>query len=276
MDAKALEKIIALTSATTIHASDEAIPAVAVPEGMKLVPIERFKDRPARMRAVYETQDLADFCRYVAEHSDASTSVFLDIRGRSRAVAILDAGTRENPGWGEHRAVLEFTKTAAWQALMKACDKKHNQRSLIDYLEDWAAIIQPVHDGEVTDIPSAITAIRRVDIKRAREISSTQGDFSVSASAMESIEARSGKGLILPEQFDLTLSVYNYTRPVKCTVRMTLSASDDAPAFRLRVIGMESLVQQVEDDLEQEILDKLGRDVRVFNGHCKFQEVCHG
>lgn len=254
MDRSALEFIAEASASGVVNEADH--PVVALPAGSQLHDLERFMTAPYRQRHTFGTERIADFCAYVSDEIGLTRSaVFVSPDGQG-AEAVIDYGSSERPDWGTHRARLEMKPTPAWAAIQSITARGLTQRDLTDWIEDWSSIIEPQHDGAALDIPKAIAAIRRVEIKATAAHDHEEADFRAKSSRMAEIEAKSKAGN-LPESFLVTTQVYPCTKARSITLRLQMLTSSEKPAFKLRVMGLEALLKDIAEEVELEIVTRL-------------------
>lgn len=274
MDKTAIQRIEELAaSATARDLTQEHVPALVVPSGCDIKSIEHLMERPAHQRLRYDTERLEDFCAYVKEEalSEGNTVVFVAPDG-SGAEGIIDCGMHDTPLWGYHRAQLAMKRSPEYDGLLNACARDLDQRSLVDWLEDWSPIIQPMMDDETgLTVAQAIQKIRKVDINAQAKKSSEVGNFSEGRSTFEQIEAKCGEGTP-PALFGITCQPYPHTRMRNIRARLSLKTGAGAPMFRLRIIAEEALKKEIAEEIELVIKTRLSSsDVRLFVGGVKKQ-----
>lgn len=266
--AEAIQRIEQLSQAA--HAMPATkIPAVLAPDGAQVIDLEKYQEHPARLRQVFKTERIDDFVKYVVNHAgDEYPTVYVAPTGDS-AEAILDHGSSVAPEWGQHRAKLALVKTREYQALEGLCAQPRSQQDLIDYLEDWAldGLVECLVNGEPVGASAAIAAVRRVDLKATEQATHVQDNFSASRTAIEQIEARGAAGS-LPGHIKLMAPMYVGTGQRDIYARIGVRAGKDGqPAFGIRVMQLDKLVEEVAREVEQTLIDKLRDECEVFVGH---------
>lgn len=263
IESNAIERIEQLVTAAGKPETD--IPAAFVPSGTEVKSLESLQDAPARMRQRYRTERIPDFVTYVSQHAsegDAST-VYVKPDG-SKASGIIDHGDTDKPRWGDHRATLELRETAAFSALDTLARSRVDQQAFIDYLEDWSGEVDAVRGDEVLPKGRAIAAVRRCEIKSSSSSTHEVGDFVASKSAFADIEAK-GAAESMPTHLVLREPVYVGTEPREIVAKIGIVPHDDAPAFRLRILGMERIREEIAAEVEERLRKEL-KGVDVFVG----------
>lgn len=268
LTAEAIQRIEQLSQAA--HAMPAThVPAVLAPGGAQVIDLEEFQERPARLRQTFRTERINDFVTYIlAADGDRHPTVYVSPSG-DKATAIIDHGTDEAPEWGHHRAELALVKTREYQALESLCAHPRSQQDLIDYLEDWArdGLVECLVDGEPVGASAAIAAVRRVDLKATEQATHVQDNFSASRTAIEQIEARGATGS-LPGHIKLMAPMYVGTGQRDIYARIGVRAGKDGqPAFGIRIMQLDTLVEAVAREVEQTLIEHLRGECDVFVGH---------
>ncbi|MBE0454866.1 MAG: DUF2303 family protein [Roseovarius sp.] len=255
LDASAITKIEELCNSGSL---ETPIPSMIIPSGNKLQNLESLMHNPCRMRQRYTTERIPDFVRYVNENvCEGSTVTYVSPDGAS-AHAIIDHGTHQDPEWGDHTADLALVKTTAYQALEKLCAQPRKQQDLIDYLEDWGkpGFVECLVNGQPVAASVAIAAIRRVEINAKASTTHEQNDFRASRTAMEEIEAKAAEGS-MPGHIRLYSPVYVGTEERVIYIRIGITPIDDKPAFRLRIMQVETMQEAIAREVEERLQAEL-------------------
>lgn len=262
---RAIEQLVVASRSEEMSSLTE-VPCLVLPEGNQIASLEKFLDQPVRMRRKYRTERIEDFAKYVNNAGAIIDRAAIFVTPKNGgAVAILDYGDHITPLWGDHRAILAMRKMPEICALEEACSQPITQRKLIDFLEDWldhARQFSSMEGDEENDyevmftdmsIPRAVAAIRRVDIKKAREQSHEHGDMRNQMSAMESVEASTSIGK-LPAGFRFRCAPYENLIEREYTVRLALRTEDTStPKFTLRIMAAEQTEVLVAQEIEERI-----------------------
>ncbi|MCV5132407.1 DUF2303 family protein, partial [Escherichia coli] len=83
------------------------------------------------------TASIDDFTRYSKDLADEGTRCFIDA-DNMRAVSVLNLGTIDEPGHADNTATLKLKKTAPFSALLSVNGERNSQKSLAEWIEDWA------------------------------------------------------------------------------------------------------------------------------------------
>lgn len=254
-DESAITKIEELAKSGPL---DTFIPSAIIPSGNKLQSLESLQGNPYRMRQRYTTERIPDFVRYVNENALVDSTVTYVSPDGASAHAIIDHGTHDEPEWGDHTADLALVKTTAYQALETLCAYPRKQQDLIDYLEDWGkpGYVECLVNGDPIATSTAIAAIRRVEIGAKATSTHEQGDFRASRTAMEEIEAKAAEGS-MPGHIRLFSPVYVGTEEREIYIRIGITPIDDKPAFRLRIMQVETMQEAIAKEVEDRLRTEL-------------------
>lgn len=273
-------KALELIQETAVEAAgvkpvDTACPTVSIPAGIMLKSVEDLDSGRFRFRGKFSTEKLAEFVSYVGnrahralidvsgEQGRGQPQVFVNADAGS-AAAFFNLGAPGNAGHGDDKAVLGLEKTAAYSALLSATGTKLTQKSLAEWLEDWAPNIEAVYkSGESGNLAHAIAAVRDLSIKARGESNHQVSDFGASKTAAEEIEA-SSKGT-LPQGFRFVCEPYAGFERRIYDLRLGVITDPEAPRLVLRIVGKEKVDEAIAEEFETRVRDGLtGCD--VFRG----------
>lgn len=251
-----------------VHASADVqgtkFPTRVIPREMRLADLEPFQGMRYRYRGTMNTASISGFAKYVTDRCGDTTSCFVDAK-RMSANAVFNLGTTELPGHADDTAVLTLDKTAPFVELLAVDGKKMPQKSVAEWLEDWRDNLEAIaQDGSDMDMKKAIATIRRVTISASRTQDHADSDFGASRSAMEEIEAK-GKDGDLPRSFVFTCTPYEGLGNKAFYLRLSLITGDN-PMFVLRIIKLESSVEEMAQEFRTLIESEIGSDVKMYVG----------
>ncbi len=234
-------------------------PAVAVPNGLEIVNLERYQNGRYRFRGSLKTTSINDFVKYSVGYSDApGVRCFIDAEDMT-ARTIFNLGTIEYPGHADNSALIVLKKTSPFSAVLSVNGRKQGQKELAEWLEDWRDHLLAFDaDGNVLDIKQAIGAVRRITIESSRSSDHEDSDFSARRSVMENVEAKSKD--IMPAAFDFKCTPYDELQERAIKLRYSILTSQDTPTLVLRIVQLENL---------QELMAQEFRDILS----AKFEET---
>ena len=247
MEAATIDKIAALAvnADKAVQLSSTTIPTLI--KGEKLISIEHLMSGRARFRGRFETSVLSEFAGYLKANQGGVGYIGAD---SCTAKVYLNLGTQEKPGHGDWTASLKLEPTAAYAALRRADGVRFEQKQLVEWIEDWAALL----DAE-QGMPYAIASIRNLTISTSKDVTHTDKDFGASRSSLESIEAKSGAGIPSHLQFTCT----PYLGFMQRTFKLRLSViTGDKPGLTLRIVGREQLDEDIAKEFKASLIENVG------------------
>lgn len=206
LDATAINQIHALISAQGVNEiiSKIGADAVALPENFRIHDLEKFNLNRFRFRGALSTASIDDFTRYSKDLADEGTRCFIDA-DNMRAVSVLNLGTIDEPGHADNTSTLKLKKTAPFSALLSVNGERHSQKSLAEWIEDWADYLVGFDaNGDAIQATKAAAAVRKITIEANQTADFEDNDFSGKRSLMESVEAKT-KDIMPTERRDLGL-----------------------------------------------------------------------
>lgn len=238
-----------------------------VPDGFKLVDMEKYSGARNRPRGAFTTTNPVAFCNYVNSRVTPSDMPACFVSGKDmKATAFLnyryEGGVQ---GHCDDVAVVTAARTAAMKALCNITDGACDQKGLIEWIEDWSGqvVIYDQH-GEQIPIGATIAAIRRMTIESSRSVTNTVGDFSASRSAMDDIEAKSAG--TMPAHLYFTDILHEGLPVVSVQLKISVLTGGSVPAFSLRWVGAEVQREAIVQDFIDVLSGGLGERVEVFSG----------
>lgn len=226
LDSNAIKEIVKLT--TTAFSGENLplteCPVALLPDNVNIESLERFMTERFRFRGVMTTTSIDDFVEYSKGYADECSRCFINAE-TMKAVTVFNIGTLEQPGHADNKALLELKATSPYRALRDVDGKRQLQKSLAEWLEDWADFLTAYDsDGNVLDIKQAISAIRRLTIDAKRSAEYEEQNFSGSRSVMESVEAKSKE--IMPATFRFECIPYEGLGNREFTLRLSILTSE--------------------------------------------------
>ena len=267
---KELSKAQAIEAATTSlekgfedkYSSEVHTGLVALPADFKLHDLESFLPYRRHARGEMTSAYVEDFADYVAVHADAGAMVF--VSDEINATAVLNLGDSTDPGHADNVAVLQPQQTAAWKALRKMFDTKHDQRLVAEFLEDWADCISATAEGSgQISASKAAAAIRKLTIESARKVTAEVKAHSESMSAFEQIQATSEEAI--PEYLFFTTKPYADLDTRCVTLRLGVLTGEKL-AITLRPMRWEEHVELMARELATKVTTAIGDSARVVLG----------
>ncbi|QXB92558.1 MULTISPECIES: YfdQ family protein [Providencia] len=242
-------------------------PAVAKPEGLEIVNLEKYQNNRYRFRGSLKTTSISDFVKYCIGYSDADgVRCFINAEDMS-AKTIFNLGTIAAPGHADNSAVIGLKKTSPFSAILSVNGRRQGQKELAEWLEDWRDFLLAFDaEGNSLDIKQAIGAVRRITIESSRSSDHEDSDFSAKKSIMENVEAKSKD--IMPAAFEFKCTPYEELQERAIKLRYSILTSHDTPALVLRIVQLENLEEQMAQEFRDLLASKFeGSQIETFIGN---------
>jgi uncharacterized protein YfdQ (DUF2303 family) len=104
------------------------------------IDLECFQATPRRKRERVELHEAGSFADYVVRHTGSQNgpgtpyALYADL-DHAAIVAVLDDSSRDQPGWGEHRASLKLRTTKSWDHWKSLDGKPLTQEQFAEHIE---------------------------------------------------------------------------------------------------------------------------------------------
>lgn len=260
-----------IQAASEQHRIDShAIPAALImPSNQQLKDMEPFHDHRRRFRGTYSTSVIDSFCSYVRANTGTSRpGVFVDA-DNTTATAIFNLGDRAAPGHADYTAALILKQTAAYTALQQFLRQSHEQRTVLDFLEDWAALIPggATENAEPITPAQILLGVRNITVKAKAERGHIEGDFKSARTALDDVEARAGDHT--PAVVRFRTATHHGLAERELTLRLSILTGDEKPRLRLRLVGADALPEQIADEFKGLLTQSLGEHADISIGTFK-------
>ena len=277
MDKEALEYATGLIGAAT--SSEDVMEetgrsAISLPMNTKIEDLEKFMAFRRRYRGVMKTPQIDQFAEYA---NQTAAEVQANIGPNSPAVpcfvdpenmtakTFFDLGTTEEPGHGDHTAILSLLKTAAFEELLSKNGRAMDQKELAEWLEDWAPQLKvTADDGKELNLPAAVAAVRRITIGAKSESTNEERTFGGRRSAMSEVEAHNKD--TLPAFIEFTCEPYHGLDERTFRLRVSLITSEP-PKLIMRIVRLEHHQEEMAKEFREHLVHALdGNLVQTFVG----------
>jgi len=261
---EAIQLVTDTALAATGKKLETLVPAVVIPDGTKIIDIEKFQAGRSRFRGTYSTHSLADFGGYVVERATPGARGFVDQEAMS-CTLLFNLGTTDAAGHADDRAILRLKPTAGYTAAQSIGGRGLSQKDLSDWIEDWHQYLTPTDEaGNPISLAKAIAAVRTITIKASSELESTVGETRSSRSAMDQIDASSKETLPVALQFR-TIPYEGLTEQ-QITLRLSVITSGPQPVLKLRWVGEEVQREDIAQEFKAVLQDKIGEAAALSLG----------
>ena len=239
-------------------------PTALLPEGVKVVDLEKYQAGRSRFRGVLATNSLVDFSAYVKERAIEGARGFID-QDEMTCTLIFNLGTNVAPGHADDRAVLRLKPSAGYKAVQSIPGRSLSQKDLSDWIEDWNASLSATDEtGQTMSIVKAIAAVRTITIKASSESDHAVSETRTSRSAMDQIEATSKE--TLPSSLVFSVVPYEGLSVRDITLRVSVITSGAQPMLKLRWVGEEVQREEIAQEFKTVLQEKIGTNASLSLG----------
>lgn len=232
---------------------------------------------PLRTRGTFHFHQLDGFIDYINNHYHAEDRAEIWANcGKSTITAVLDGHMRisrdewekssedlgQAPGWGAHRAILEFQLTSAWQEWTAFAGKSHPQADFADFLEDHLSDVVEPDAADLLEIASSLSVTSGVHFKQATRLATGEVSFQYT----EEHTASGGRQnqLKIPTAVTLALTPFEGGAAFKVPARFRYSLRDQRLSLRLILDRPDQILRTSMDDACSEIA--AATDLNVYHG----------
>lgn len=192
--------------------------SVITPGGLHtVIDLASYLDAPRRKTGTVNLDTGDSLGQYVKAHAGPGTALFADMDA-GNVTAVLNGHDTDAPGWGDHRAVLRFRQTPAWERWRSNDRKMLSQVAFAEHIEDGLGEIVEPPGAEMLELAQSFQAATKVNFKSSRMLDSGQRQLDYE----ETIDARAGQkgNLVIPKAFTLALAPYEGCAPYKVVARL--------------------------------------------------------
>lgn len=227
--------------------------AIALPNDFQLHSLEKFESNRYRFRGQMTTKSVTAFSQYATDNAQEDNACFIDAKSMA-AKLIFNIGDALSPGHCDHSAVVQLEKTAPYSAMLNVINKRHTQKDIAEFIEDWRNYITAHSeedengDSKIIPLPKALHAIRKITIEATATSESESRNFGASSSSMESIDVRGEN----PPPALLLFACKPYTELPERVFSLRLSViTDRNPVLTLRCIREEEHAEEMATEFKE-------------------------
>lgn len=265
MDRTAIEAIRENPAFNIDDIKETDAPAVVMPANAQLASLEHLMCQPVRFKARFDTHIVDEFNVYCAENKNNDSAIYINTDDMV-ALAIFDHGKPRQPEWADHRARVTLRKKPAFAELLEKNNRLHDQQALIDFLTDWQPLITLFDgDNKALNFQVAINRIRKLTLNKNSSAEFEQSDFNHTASAMESVEIKSGDNEI-PAYFEMKLVPYHGFSIQKISCNLRAKTNENTVAVKYRIDGLQAIEEKIANEFRTMISDVLTGETTIYIG----------
>lgn len=223
--------------------------------GKQAVDLEKYLDKPLKLKATKEFRDIRGFIDYVNDFKGDNTVIFA---GSNKIVAIFDYHTKDDPQWCNHIAEFKLDISHRWKIWTNANNDWMVQKQFADFLDSGLnEIIESEINGKRTPSQSEVLSI----VKNFRTTQTYEYDSSIDEGSetigfkkiIQGGSSRTEK-LTLPEYVMIALQPYENIHVINDRLPDDLQL----PAYELKV----KLSWMVQTEGERGVL---GFKIQILN-----------
>lgn len=197
----------------------DVVPTYVVPEGAQIhsVDLERFRPTPRRTNGTVLLLDAASFVPYFTRHGTSATFLYAD-RDRGQVTAVFNDDEDTEPGWRDHRGVLQLKRTPEWEHWAGQSGQLLTQERFAEHIEGGLPEILEPAAADMLELAQTFHAQTNSEFRSSVRLASGQRQFSF----VEATDARAGKtgNLEVPETFALAIAPWVGCDRFKVTARL--------------------------------------------------------
>lgn len=219
-----LQTFIDNTNAYQVIKSDNHLPQVIVKNSQfELETLEKFNERPNRIREKKLFHDLRGFIDYVNDFKSDTTVCFA---GRNEIKVVFDYHVKDKPSWGDHQVIFEIKKSNRWVIWEKAHNQWMSQKEFANFLDSG---LNEIIDPSQSEILSMVKNFRATTSYEFDSESTEYGGENITFRKSTKTGAFQKQQVKLPEYITLALEPFENLS----VINSRLSEDKHIPAYQL-------------------------------------------
>lgn len=231
----------------------------------RILDTDAYSDKPRHLSAARQLRDVDSLVEYLSKHGiEGSTELYADDRAAA-ILAVIDSHesyTDAEPpqNWERHTALLQLTKTPAWNAWTGNDKGFMSQDEFADFIEDRSSDVERPSAAELISVARHIEATNKVDFKSAVRDSDGQITFRYE----ETNEAKTKGDLSIPETILLNLRPYAGGPIYRVQARFRYRIRSEKLSLGYVLDRPDEVLERAFADVVAELRD--GRDEQTLSG----------
>lgn len=176
-EAEAVENIAVRAAVPNILDPDQPL-GIVLPAGshLEIPKLDAWRLRPTRKTGIYKPSTVDAFADYFGRHmTDASTIWVHPTTGQ--VIGVIDDNDKSDPGWGEHRVVLQLDKTDEWKYWIENDRKMLSQVDFAEHVEGGLDDIAVPDGADLLEIAQTFHMTNGVTFRSSTRLSTGQQQF---------------------------------------------------------------------------------------------------
>jgi len=245
---------IALQAARSVGPDDA--PYVVLPDGYGVHDLEKTLVRPMRKRGAVTMNDAASFVDYFKLHQAASR-IYGQVEP-PKFVAVMNDNRKDEPGWGDHRALYNCPLSKEWTEWKKFAGAPRDQIAFSEFMESHTIDIVSSAEDEpsgavMLEVATSFKAQKKVNFASGQRLDNGQVDFVF----QEEIQGSAGaKGHIkVPERFYIGVPVFEGGAPYRIECKLRYRLKDGGLSMWFDLVRDHKVLEAAFMDIWKEIAD---------------------
>lgn len=254
---------LAVSSVTPRDLDPTKIQGVQIPNSgdYHVIDLEHLADHPRRKKGRVVLHDGKSFSTYVNKHEiDAVTMLYADVTHQSVIAVINDDGAEgEDPGWRDHRAVLELKHTEAWDVWMAINGKMLTQVEFAEHIESNAPDIVEPDAATMLELAQTFQAKKDVEFKSSRMLDS--GQRQLTYHEQQTAAAGANGTIEIPAQLTLGVAPFEIGEHYRITARFRYRLIEGELRLGVKLDSPDEILRTAFKDVVTEIQGLTGTDL---------------
>jgi uncharacterized protein YfdQ (DUF2303 family) len=253
----------ALTREHRVTAS--SAPFLILPDGYSVHDVEKTLETPIRKRGTVTMNDAASFIDYFKLHQMASR-IYGQVEP-PKFIAVLNDNRKDEPGWGDHRAVYNCPLSKEWKEWKAFAGTPRDQIAFSEFIETHVPdIISSAADepsgAMMLEVATSFKAQKKVNFASGQRLDNGQVDFVF----QEEIQGSAGpKGHIkVPERFYIGVAVFEGGAPYRVEAILRFGLKDGQLGMWFDLVRDHKVLEAAFMDIWKEIAD--GTSTTIWRG----------
>jgi uncharacterized protein YfdQ (DUF2303 family) len=175
-----------------------------------------YRSAPAQAKGTVQVGTVDSLIHYATQHKTDGTDVWVHPT-EGKVVAVIN-NHAPDPGWGDHRAVLNLVVTDEWKFWMRLNNNMVSQADFANHIEEGQREIVEPAAATMLEIAQTLHAQIGADFSSAIRLT----DGNVQLKYVEETKATAGKAgdLKIPASFTIGVAPFQGENPFKVTARL--------------------------------------------------------
>lgn len=194
---------------------------------------------------------------YLDKHAEPHTEIYADDRACIITACINAHG--DQPGWGDHKAILALRHTDDWKDWTKYDGQLLPQLEFSEFIEDHLPNFSTPSGADMLELAQTFQATTKVDFASSQRLKSGETELLYT----ENQTASAGKkgSLAIPDTFTLGLQVFERGDAYKVQARFRYRIHDGQLRLGYRLTRPRDVLQAAFDAVVETVSEGTGPDV---------------